>query len=255
MPEPYGVVGIILTWNGPLVSVGMKLIPALAAGNAVVMKPSELTPYATEHVMHLVREAGIPDGVVNLVLGGPETGEALVRHPLVQKVSFTGGPTAARKILAACAEFLKPAVLELGGKSADIVFPDADLDMAVAFNAFSVGAHAGRPGLRDSLPGWSSTTTFTTLSRSASCRWSTACSLGDPFNPTTAMSPVVSPRGAGTHPGDDRTGTGRRRRSCWPAVMLPAIFRTASSSSRRSSETWTRTPSSARSRCSGRCSR
>ena len=104
MPEPYGVVGIIITWNGPLVSVGMKVIPALAAGNAVVMKPSELTPYATEHVMGLVREAGIPDGVVNLVLGGPDAGDALVRHPLVQKVSFTGGPSAARRILATCAE-------------------------------------------------------------------------------------------------------------------------------------------------------
>ena len=77
-PEPYGVVGVILTWNGPMVSVGMKLIPALAAGNTVVLKPSEMTPYACEHLMALVREAGIPDGVVNLVLGGPETGEALI---------------------------------------------------------------------------------------------------------------------------------------------------------------------------------
>ncbi len=145
VPEPYGVVGIILTWNGPLVSVGMKLIPALAAGNTVVMKPSELTPYATERVMRLVREAGIPDGVVNLVLGGPETGEALVRHPLVKKVSFTGGPATARKILATCAESLKPAVLELGGKSANVIFPDADLDAAMAVNAFSVfGTLAGQ---------------------------------------------------------------------------------------------------------------
>ena len=101
MPEPYGVVGIILTWNGPLVSVGMKLIPALAAGNTVVMKPSELTPYATEYLMTLIREAGIPAGVVNLLLGGPEAGEALVRHELVKKVTFTGGPATARKILAA----------------------------------------------------------------------------------------------------------------------------------------------------------
>jgi aldehyde dehydrogenase (NAD+) len=145
VPEPYGVVAIILTWNGPLVSVGMKLIPALAAGNTVVMKPSELTPYATEHVMRLVREAGIPDGVVNLILGGPETGEALVRHPLVKKVSFTGGPSTARKILAACAESLKPSVLELGGKSANVIFPDADLDTALAINAYSVfGTLAGQ---------------------------------------------------------------------------------------------------------------
>ena len=135
VPEPYGVVGIIITWNGPLVSVGMKVMPALAAGNTVVVKPSELTPYATEHFMDLVREAGIPAGVVNLLPGTAEAGEALVRHPLVQKVSFTGGPTAARAGSSPPApRRLKPAVLELGGKSASIVFPDADLD-AVAFIA------------------------------------------------------------------------------------------------------------------------
>ena len=96
IPEPYGVIGIIITWNGPLVSIGMKVIPALAAGNTVVIKPSELTPYATEHFMDLVKQAGIPAGVVNMVPGTAEAGEALVRHPLVQKISFTGGPTAAR---------------------------------------------------------------------------------------------------------------------------------------------------------------
>jgi aldehyde dehydrogenase (NAD+) len=116
----------------------MKLIPALAAGNTVVMKPSEMTPYATEHLMGLISEAGIPDGVVNLILGGPDTGDALVRHPLVKKVSFTGGPATARKILTACAESLKPAVLELGGKSANVLFPDADIDTALLINGFSV---------------------------------------------------------------------------------------------------------------------
>ena len=116
VPEPYGVVAVIMTWNSPLFSVGMKLIPALAAGNTVVLKPSELTPYSSERLMGVIREAGIPAGVVNLLIGGAETGDALVRHPLVQKVSFTGGPTTAKKILAACAESLKPAMLELGGK-------------------------------------------------------------------------------------------------------------------------------------------
>src|SRR6187399_542751 len=100
IPEPYGVIGIIITWNGPLVSIGMKVIPALAAGNTVVVKPSELTPYATEHFMSLVKQAGIPDGVVNMLPGTAEAGRALVQHPLVQKISFTGGPTAARAILA-----------------------------------------------------------------------------------------------------------------------------------------------------------
>src|SRR5207302_6749567 len=92
-PEPFGVIGIIITWNGPLVSIGMKVLPALAAGNTVLVKPSELTPYATEHFMELVREAGIPAGVVNMLPGTAEAGEALVRHPVVQKISFTGGPT------------------------------------------------------------------------------------------------------------------------------------------------------------------
>ena len=191
MPEPYGVVGIILTWNGPVVSVGMKLIPALAAGNTVVIKPSELTPYATEHVMRLVREAGIPDGVVNLVLGGPETGDALVRHPFVQKVSFTGGPSTARKILATCAEFLKPAVLELGGKSANIVFPDADLDMAVAVNAFSVlGTLAGQGCAIASRMLVHSDIYDAVVERVLSMVDGMRC--GDPFDPATVISPVVT---------------------------------------------------------------
>ena len=122
-PEPLGVVGIIITWNGPLISLGMKVAPALAAGNCVVVKPAELTPFAPDFYAKLVREAGIPDGVFSLLPGGIEAGEALVNHPDVELISFTGGPIAARKILIACAENLKPAVLELGGKSASVLFP------------------------------------------------------------------------------------------------------------------------------------
>lgn len=191
MPEPYGVVGIILTWNGPVVSVGMKLIPALAAGNTVVMKPSELTPYATEHLMGLVGEAGIPDGVVNLVLGGPATGDALVRHPLVQKVSFTGGPATARKILARCAESLKPAVLELGGKSANVIFPDADLNTAVAVNAFSVlGTLAGQGCAIPSRMIVHNDIYDDVVDRVVEIVSGMRC--GDPFDPATLISPVVT---------------------------------------------------------------
>lgn len=129
-PEPYGVVGIIITWNGPLISLGMKVAPALAAGNTVVVKPAEMTPFAPDLYARLAREAGIPDGVLSIVPGKPEAGEALVVHPTVEKISFTGGPIAARKILVACAEQLKPAVLELGGKSASLLFPDTDIDAA-----------------------------------------------------------------------------------------------------------------------------
>src|SRR6478735_3208443 len=190
-PEPYGVIGIIITWNGPLVSIGMKVIPALAAGNTVVVKPSELTPYATEHFMTLVREAGIPAGVVNMLPGTAEAGEALVRHPLVQKISFTGGPTAARSILAACADTLKPAVLELGGKSASVVFPDADLE-AVAFLA-TASVHQTLAGqgcalgtrlvVHDSV--------YDELAERV-VGFTSDITMGDPFDLSIGMGPVVS---------------------------------------------------------------
>jgi acyl-CoA reductase-like NAD-dependent aldehyde dehydrogenase len=190
-PEPYGVVGIILTWNGPLVSVGMKVLPALAAGNTVVIKPSELTPYATEHVMGLVREAGIPAGVVNLLPGGAEAGEALVRHPVVQKISFTGGPAAARRILAACAEGLKPAVLELGGKSANLVFPDADLDAVALVNTSSV--HMTIAGQGCAIPSrlLVHDSVYDELVERVLAHVQ-QIEVGDPFDPATGTGPVVS---------------------------------------------------------------
>ncbi|OHV31796.1 MULTISPECIES: aldehyde dehydrogenase family protein [Pseudofrankia] len=191
VPEPYGVVGIILTWNGPLVSVGMKVIPALAAGNTVVVKPSELTPYATEHLMRLVRAAGIPDGVVNLVLGGPDAGEALVRHPLVQKVSFTGGPTTARKILASCAESLKPAVLELGGKSANLVFPDADLDRVTLINTSSVFETLAGQGCAIPSRLLVHESVYDEVAEKVVARVR-SLRFGDPFDPSTNVSPVVT---------------------------------------------------------------
>jgi aldehyde dehydrogenase (NAD+) len=130
MAEPIGVVGIIITWNGPLISLGMKVVPALAAGNCVVVKPPELTPFVPDLFARLAREAGVPAGVLSMLPGTVAAGDALVRHPLVEKISFTGGIGTARKILTACAESLKPVVLELGGKSASLVFPDADIDAA-----------------------------------------------------------------------------------------------------------------------------
>jgi len=143
--EPYGVVGLLHTWNGPLSNLVMKAAPALAAGNTFVCKPSEFAPFSTEIFMDLAREAGIPAGVCNIVHGGPEVGQALVQHPKVKKISFTGGPTGARKILATCADAIKPAVLELGGKSANLVFADGDLDAAANYAAlFSVGLISGQ---------------------------------------------------------------------------------------------------------------
>lgn len=144
-PEPYGVVGIIITWNGPLVSLGMKVAAALAAGNCIVVKPAELTPFAPDLYARIAREAGVPDGVLSILPGTIEAGEALVSHPDVEMISFTGGPVAARKILVACAEQMKPAVLELGGKSASLLFADTDVDAAcVRAVKWSIGIMAGQ---------------------------------------------------------------------------------------------------------------
>ena len=212
-PEPYGVIGIIITWNGPLVSIGMKVIPALAAGNTVVVKPSELTPYATEHFMDLVREAGIPAGVVNVLPGTAEAGEALVPPPAraedqlhrrARRRPGASSPTAR--------ETLKPAVLELGGKSASLVFPDADLD-AVAFIADRVGPpDARRPGLRAGHPAGRARQRVRRARRRRSWRSRGDITLGDPFDPATGMGPVVSRAAQERILGDDRASPGRRLR-------------------------------------------
>lgn len=145
LAEPYGVIGAIIPWNGPLHSIGMKAAPILAAGNTLVLKPSEWSPFSAELFAQCVREAGFPDGVCNILPGGVDAGAALVAHPSVEKISFTGGAPAARAILASCAQSLKPAVLELGGKSANLVFPDADLDAAANHAAlWSVGLMSGQ---------------------------------------------------------------------------------------------------------------
>jgi aldehyde dehydrogenase (NAD+) len=145
VPEPIGIVGIIITWNGPLISLGMKVGPALAAGNCVIVKPAELTPFAPELFARLCKEAGVPDGVLTIMPGSVAAGEALVRHPRVGLITFTGGPITARKIMAACAERIKPSVMELGGKSASLLFPDADIDAACQRAVFwSIGILAGQ---------------------------------------------------------------------------------------------------------------
>jgi aldehyde dehydrogenase (NAD+) len=128
--EPYGVVGIIITWNSPLLSLCMKIPAALAAGNAVVVKPSELTPYTPILFARACLEAGIPPGVVSVVPGGAEAGEALVVNPDAEKISFTGGLITATRMMQTGAPLIKPFCFELGGKSAYMVFPDADIELA-----------------------------------------------------------------------------------------------------------------------------
>ena len=130
--EPVGVVGAIIPWNFPMIMVGWKVAPALAAGNTVVLKPAAETPLSAIRIGELALEAGLPPGVFNVVPGrGSVAGEALVRHPQVAKISFTGSTEVGQHIMRAAADTVKKLTLELGGKSPNIVFADADLDAAV----------------------------------------------------------------------------------------------------------------------------
>ncbi|HET9693505.1 MAG TPA: aldehyde dehydrogenase family protein [Steroidobacteraceae bacterium] len=142
--EPIGVVGVILPWNGPS-AVPLGVVPALACGNCVVLKPSEETPLTAVLLARLCVEAGIPPGVFNVVQGvGEVAGAALVEHPLVDAISFTGSVETGRRIQVAAAARLKRVSLELGGKSPQLVFADADLDAAAATCAAAVWGHAGQ---------------------------------------------------------------------------------------------------------------
>lgn len=142
--EPLGVVGVIVPWNSPCFITIMACAPALAAGNTIVIKPSEVTPGSALELVRLAEEAGIPPGVLNVVTGGLAAGEALVSHELVRKINFTGGEAGGRAVAARAASRLATSVLELGGKSANIVFADADLDRAEAGVLAGVFAAAGQ---------------------------------------------------------------------------------------------------------------
>ena len=143
--EPLGVVGIIVPWNFPMPIAGWGFAPALAAGNCVVLKPAELTPLTAIRIGELAREAGIPDGVFTVLPGqGSVVGDRFVTHPLVRKVCFTGSTDVGKQIMAGCAQQVKRLTLELGGKSANIVFADADLDLAAASAPGSVFDNAGQ---------------------------------------------------------------------------------------------------------------
>ncbi len=143
--EPVGVCGLITPWNYPLLQTSWKVAPVLAAGNTFVLKPSELTPSTAILLMRTLQEAGLPDGVANLVLGaGAEAGAPLADHPDVDMVSFTGGLVTGRRVMAAAAGTVKKVALELGGKNPNIVFADADLDAAVDNAATAVFLHSGQ---------------------------------------------------------------------------------------------------------------
>jgi betaine-aldehyde dehydrogenase len=143
--EPVGVCALIAPWNYPLLQMSWKVAPALAAGNTLVLKPSEVTPLSTVHLVRLLAEAGVPDGVVNLVLGaGPVVGSAMVAHPGVDLVSFTGGLRTGQRIMALAAPGVKRIALELGGKNPNVVFADADFDTAVDYALAAAFVHSGQ---------------------------------------------------------------------------------------------------------------
>jgi aldehyde dehydrogenase (NAD+) len=192
IPEPYGVIGLIVTWNGPLMGLAMKLGAALASGNTVVIKPPELTPFSAFKLAQLAEQAGFPPGVINVVTGGGEAGEALVTHPDVQKISFTGGVLTGQRIAASIAQALKPALYELGGKSANLVFADADLAVAVRHSARQPLFLAGQGCILPTriLVEQSVATEFTErlVAEIESIR------VGDPADRNTELGPVIDER-------------------------------------------------------------
>src|SRR3989475_4062760 len=145
--EPLGVVGLIVPWNFPLNIASWKLGPALACGNTVVLKPAELTPLSAMRLAELALEAGIPEGVVNVVAGkGSIVGRRFVEHPDVAKIGFTGSTEVGRTVMEGAAATIKRVTLELGGKSANVIFADADLEAAAAA--------APHPGFRQAGQDW-----------------------------------------------------------------------------------------------------
>jgi acyl-CoA reductase-like NAD-dependent aldehyde dehydrogenase len=143
--EPLGVVGIIVPWNFPMAIAGWGFAPALAAGNTVVLKPAELTPLSALRIGQLALEAGLPEGVLQILPGkGSVVGQRFVTHPDVRKLCFTGSTEVGRTIMAGCAEQIKRVTLELGGKSANIVFADADIELAAARAPYGVFDNAGQ---------------------------------------------------------------------------------------------------------------
>jgi acyl-CoA reductase-like NAD-dependent aldehyde dehydrogenase len=189
--EPLGVVGLITPWNFPLTIASWKLAPALAAGNTVVLKPAELTPLTAIEFEKIALEAGIPEGVVNVLVGpGSTAGARLVEHPDVAKIAFTGSTEVGRRIAASAAETIKRVTLELGGKSANIVFADADLAAAAAAAPGAVFGNAGQDCCARSriLVERSALDSFMDALTEAVG----AVRVGDPLDEATEMGPLIS---------------------------------------------------------------
>jgi acyl-CoA reductase-like NAD-dependent aldehyde dehydrogenase len=189
--EPLGVVGLIVPWNFPLAIASWKLAPALAAGNTVVLKPAELTPLTALRFAEIATEAGMPEGVVNVVAGpGSTCGRRLVEHPDVAKIAFTGSTEVGRSIAAGAALTIKRVTLELGGKSPNLVFADADLEAAAAAAPMAVFGNAGQDCCARSrilVQAQALEEFMGLLERSVM-----AIKVGDPLDESTQMGPLIS---------------------------------------------------------------
>jgi acyl-CoA reductase-like NAD-dependent aldehyde dehydrogenase len=189
--EPLGVVGLIVPWNFPLTIASWKVAPALAAGNTIVLKPAELTPLTALGLERIAREAGLAEGVLNVVAGpGSVCGQRLVEHPGVAKIAFTGSTEVGRRIAEGAAATIKRVTLELGGKSANVIFADADLEAAAAAAPSAVFGNAGQDCCARSR---------ILVERSALDRFMDAfedavesVKVGDPLDPQTQMGPLIS---------------------------------------------------------------
>jgi len=188
--EPFGVIGAIVPWNGPLYASSMCMAPALAAGNCIVLKAPELAPFSVMKLVELIHEAGFPAGVVNLVTGGPEVGDAMVSHPGIDMIQFIGSGATAKKIMARASETLKPCGLELGGKSAVIVFDDAELQRAAQRGLSGIVTVSGQ----GCVNGTRLLVQRNIYERYLDLLANTAkhIPIGDPFDPSTIVGPVIS---------------------------------------------------------------
>jgi acyl-CoA reductase-like NAD-dependent aldehyde dehydrogenase len=189
--EPVGVVGVIVPWNFPMPILSWGMAPALAAGNTVIVKPAQLTPLTAIRIGELALEAGLPEGVLQVLPGqGSVVGQRLVDHPAVRKIVFTGSTEVGREIMAGCARHVKRVTLELGGKSANIVFADADLERAAATAPYAVFDNAGQDCCARSriLVQRSVLDRFMELLEPAVA----GIAVGDPASPGTEMGPLIS---------------------------------------------------------------
>lgn len=190
--EPLGVVALITPWNSPLTILTWKLAPALAAGNSVVIKPSEFTSASALELVKLCEEAGAPPGLINVVTGfGKEVGAALVSHPKVSKISFTGSDATGRRIYATAAESMKHVTMELGGKSPNIIFEDADLDEAANGALAGIFLSAGQSCVAGSRLLVQDSIYDEMVERLAGK--ARAARLGDPSDPATHVGPIATP--------------------------------------------------------------